>query len=139
PRPIAKRIKISRKLLSRMPVAEGMVTQRLAYKFAVTEEKAFLTGDGANKPLGLFTASTSGISTGRDVSSGNTSTAITMDGLINALYSLKSQYQVSPSTAWLFHRDAVKMIRKLRDDSGASAGTGQYLWQPSTQLGQPDS
>jgi HK97 family phage major capsid protein len=139
PRPLAKRIKISRKLLSRLPGAEGLVTQRLAYKFAVSEEKAFLTGTGANGPLGVFTASSYGISTGRDVSSGNTSTAITMDGLINALYSLKAQYQTSPTTAWLFHRDAVKMIRKLRDDSGASAGTGQYLWQPSTQVGEPDT
>lgn len=138
PRPVAKRLKISRKLLSRMPGAEGLVTQRLAYKFAVTEEKAFLTGDGANKPLGLFTASAYGVSTGRDVSTGNTSTAITMDGLINGLYGLKDQYRMSPSTAWLFHRDAVKMIRKLRSDSGAGAGTGDYLWQPSVQAGQPD-
>ena len=27
---------------------------------------------------------------------------------------------------------------KIRDDSGATAGTGQFLWQPSQQLGEPD-
>lgn len=139
PRPLAKRIKLSRKLLSRMPGAEGLAINRLAYKFGVTEEKAFMTGAGASGPLGVFTASTSGISTGRDVSTGNTSTAITMDGLINAFYTLKEQYRSSPSVGWVFHRDAVKMIRKLRSDSGAGAGTGDYLWQPSVQAGEPDT
>jgi HK97 family phage major capsid protein len=38
----------------------------------------------------------------------------------------------------LFHRDALKQIRKLRNDAGG-AGTGDYLWQPSTQVGQPDT
>jgi hypothetical protein len=57
---------------------------RLAYKFGVTQEKAYLTGDGNQKPLGVFTASNDGISTGRDVSTGNTTTAITFDGLIEA-------------------------------------------------------
>jgi HK97 family phage major capsid protein len=104
----------------------------------VTCEQAYMTGDGAGKPLGLFTAHADGIPTSRDVSTGNTSTAITYDGLINALYSLKGQYQASKSLRWLFHRDALKQIRKLRDDAGG-AGTGQYLWQPSMQLGQPDT
>jgi HK97 family phage major capsid protein len=131
PRPVAKRIKISRKLLSRMPGVEGFVNQRLAYKFAVTQEKAFLTGDGANKPLGLFTASSQGISTGRDVLTGS-STSITFDALYDAKYSLKQQYQNSPTTAWLFHRDAVKIIAKLKD------GQSRYIWEPSVQVGQPD-
>lgn len=138
PRPVAKRIKVSRTLLRQAPSAATIVQDRLTYKFAVTAEQAYMTGDGANKPLGLFTASTDGITTARDVSTGNTSTAVTMDGLINALYSLKSSYLASKNLRWLFHRDALKQIRKLRDDSGAGAGTGGYLWQPSTQLGQPD-
>jgi len=138
PRPIAKRIKASRTLLRQVPSSAAFVQSRLAYKFAVTCEQAYMTGDGAGKPLGLFTAHADGIPTSRDVSTGNTSTAITYDGLINALYSLKGQYQASKSLRWLFHRDALKQIRKLRDDAGG-AGTGQYLWQPSMQLGQPDT
>ena len=138
PHPIAKRVKASGKLIRRAQQAERVINERLAYKFSVTLEKGYLTGDGAGKPLGLFTASAHGISTGRDISAGNTSAAITMDGLINAMYSVKSQYLSSPSCRWLFHRDAVKAIRLLRDESGG-AGTGPYLWQPSTQAGQPDT
>lgn len=131
PHPLAKRIKISNKLLrsSVLPV-DGLAIARLAYKFGITQEKAHLLGSGAGQPLGLFTASAQGISTGRDVSTDNTATAITMDGLLNAKYSLKGQYQ--KTAEWLFHRDGVKMVSKLKDNDG------QYLWQPSKREGEPD-
>jgi len=131
PHPLAKRIKVSKKLLQiAIMNAEQLVKERLGYKFAVTEENAFLNGSGSNQPLGVFTASDDGISTSRDVSTDNTSISIKVDGLINALYSLKGQYQ--SRATWLFHRDALKQIRKLKD------GEGQYLWQASVQAGQPD-
>jgi HK97 family phage major capsid protein len=132
PHPLAKRIKVSRTLLQRVPSAAAIVTQRLAYKLAVTQELAFMTGNGAGKPLGLFTASADGIPTSRDVSTGS-ATDVTADGLIDALYSLKEPYLRSGSLRWLFHRDAVKRIRKLKDT------TGQYLWQPGLNGGQQDT
>lgn len=137
PQMLAKRIKVSNNLLRNASQdAEALVNQRLAYKLAVTHEKAFMTGSGAGQPLGLFTASADGVSTARDVSTGNTSTSIAFAGLINAKYALKAQYLAG--AAWIFHRDGVKQIAGLRSDSGAGAGTGDYMWQPSTQLGQPD-
>ena len=131
PHPLAKRIKVSNDLL-RMAImgAEALVRARLDYKFAVTEEKAFLTGSGAGQPLGIYTASDDGISTSRDASTGNTTTAVTFDGLIEAKYTLKSAYW--PNARWNFHRDAVKMIAKLKD------GDGQYLWRESVRAGEPD-
>lgn len=131
PQPLAKRIKISNKLLrSAIQSIEGIVNDRMGYKFGVTQEKAFLTGSGAKQPLGVFTASAAGISTGRDVSTGNTTTALTFDGLLEAKYSLKAQYQTVAE--WLFHRDAVKMLAKIKD------GDGQYMWQASRTAGEPD-
>jgi len=130
PHALAKRIKVSNKLMRLSPDVEALAISRLAYKFAVSFEKAAMTGSGANKPLGVFTASTDGISTGRDVSTDNTTTAFTVNGLKNAKYALKGAYW--PTAKWLFHRDAVKMLAKLVD------GQSRYLWQPSIQLGQPD-
>lgn len=132
PERCAKFIKVSRKLLrsSALDIA-GLVAQRLGYKFAITLEKAALTGNGANQPLGLFTAHASGIPTSRDVSTGNTTSSIMFDGLINALYSCKQQYQ--SSGVWLFHRDAVSQIRKLKD------GDGRYVWEPSIVVNRPDA
>lgn len=131
PHPLAKRMKVSRRLLRAAVLnPESIVRERLGYKFGVTEEKAYQTGTGAGQPLGVFTASADGISTARDVSTGNTTTEIRFDGLIEAKYTLKAQYW--PRASWLFHRDAVKQIAKLKD------GEGQYLWQPSVREGQPD-
>lgn len=134
PNNLAKRLKVSQKLLRLTSGgAETLVRNRLAYKFGITHEKAFLTGNGAGRPLGVFTASANGISTGRDVSSGNTTTSIGVDGLISAKYSLKQQYQQSKNTRWMFHRDGVAQIAKLKDT------TNQYLWQPAVKDGQHDT
>lgn len=130
PHPVAKRIKLANKLIRQVASVDTLVLQRLAYKFGITEEKAFLTGNGSGQPLGVFTASAQGISTSRDVSTDNTATSVTFDGLKNAKYSIKGQYHAN--AAWMFHRDAVKQISKLKD------GEGQYLWQPSVVAGDPD-
>jgi HK97 family phage major capsid protein len=132
PRPLGKLIKISKKLLrqSVMPV-EQIVMERLGYKFAIAEEKAFMTGNGAGQPLGIFTADANGITTSRDISAGNTTTSMTFDGLIAAKYSLKGAYW--PKAQWLFHRDALKQLAQLKD------GVGEYIWQQSIQVGQPDT
>lgn len=130
--PIAKRIKESQKFLrlSAIP-AETLVKDRLAYKFGITMEKGYLTGSGAAQPLGVFTASALGISTGRDISTDNSTTEITYDNLKEVKFTLKSQYW--PRANWCFHRDAVKMISKLKD------GEGRYLWEASVQAGEPDT
>lgn len=131
PHPLAKRIKVSQSLIqnSALPV-ESIVSQRLAYKFAISEEKAFLSGNGAGQPLGVFTASASGVSTARDVQTGSAS-GFTFDGLIDAKFALKEGYL--PRANWLFHRDALKLIAKLKNTT-----TNEYLWQPNAQLGRPD-
>lgn len=131
PHPVAKRIKISLQLLrtSALP-AEALVRQRLAYKFGITQEKAYLMGNGDKKPLGLFVPSAAGIPTTRDVSEDNTATEVTADGLIAAKYSLKTGYWNNAN--WLFHRDVVKQIAKLKDEQG------QYLWRESVRDGEPD-
>ncbi len=125
PHPLAKRIRVSNKLLRAGALdAESIVRDRLAYKFGITQEKAFITGDGIQKPLGLMTPATngSGISTARDVQTGST-TNFTADGLINAKYFLKPNYW--GNARWAFHRFAIQRIRQLKDTNG------QYLWNPS--------
>lgn len=130
PRPLAKRIKVSNKLLRMNGGAEALVMNRLAYKFGVSQEKAFMTGSGANQPLGIFTASSSGISTGRDVATSNTTTAPTVDGLISAKYALKGAYW--GKAEWIFHRDVMSVIAKLKYNNGLDR------WRESVRAGEPD-
>lgn len=131
PHPLAQFIKVSRTLLRKAAIGpEAIVRERLAYKTAVVQENAFLNGNGAAQPLGVFTANAAGISTGRDVSTGNTTTSITFDGLKAAKWSIKQQYH--PRLQWIFPRAAGEQIDKLKD------GNGQYIWQPSVIAGQQD-
>ncbi len=147
PNPLAKRLKVSNTFLrlgqfgtvvSELDESEGgvgsgperFVTGRLGYKFAVSEEKGMITGNGVNQPLGVFTASTRGISTARDVQTGS-STGYTIDGLLQAKYTLKQPYH-NNKLRWLLPRGGVQRILQLKDSFG------QYYWQPSVQAGQPD-
>lgn len=130
PHPLAKRLKVSNKFLRMAAGAEALVRSRLAYKFGISQEKAFLTGSGVNQPLGVFTASADGITTARDVSTGNTTTSVTFDGLINAKYSLKGQYWMRAD--WMFHRDVLSQVAKLKN------GEGDYIWRESVRDGEPD-
>lgn len=128
PHLLTKLIKISQKMLRVSTIdLEGLVVQRLGYKFAITAEQAYMTGSGLQRPLGIFTASNDGIPTTRDTTATNT-TSFVADDLINTLYSLKEAYQ--RNATWIIHRDGIKMCRKLKD------GQGQYLWQAGLQ-GQP--
>ena len=131
PHPLAKYIKVSRTLMRKVPSVDSLVQERLGYKFGVAAENAFQNGDGAREPLGVFTASDDGISTSRDVSTGNDTDSPTFDGLIEAKYTLKTQYW--PRARWMFHRDGVKKIAKLKD------GEGQYIWTQSVRQGEPDT
>lgn len=122
PQPLAQYIKVSKKLVRASALnIEQLVRDQLAYKVGYIEENAFLNGSGANQPLGVFTASADGISTDRDVSTGNTATSITADGLIEAKYKLRSAYW--PRARWIFHQDAIKQIRKLKGNDG------DFLWK----------
>ena len=126
-----KLVKISTKLIRQATVSvENYLIERLARVFAVTEEKAFLTGTGVGRPLGVFTLSDHGLPTDRDVSTGNTATAVTPDGLLNAKYALYESARASAN--WTFHRLVLAEIYKLKD------GDGKYLWQPSLTEGAPD-
>jgi HK97 family phage major capsid protein len=131
PHPLAKRIKVSKTLkrVSAIPM-DALVRQRLEYKTAITKEKAYLLGDGAQKPLGVFVAHADGIPTSRDVSTGS-ATDFTADGLMDAKYELKQAYW--PGARWAFHRQGIKRIRKLKD------GQQQYIWQPGLTGGAPDT
>lgn len=134
PHPLARKILVSKELLRSAALSvDAIVRERLAYKFGTVEETAYMTGNGAQQPLGVFTASSLGISTSRDVATNNTTTAFTVDGLIDAQYKLSSPWLNSPNLRWVFHRDAIKMARKLK------TGDGQYIWAPGMISGTPDT
>jgi HK97 family phage major capsid protein len=130
PRPGTSEILISKTLVRNVANADALVRGEIVEEIGKAYETAYMTGDGALGPLGLFTASVDGIPASRDVSTGNTQTEIKFDGLFEAKYAVKDQYQAG--CEWIFNRAGVKQIAKLKD------GEGQYIWQPSVVAGTPD-
>ena len=85
---------------------------------------ALVTGSGSSQPAGVATQATAG-KTGA-------ATTPTTDDLIDLMYSVISPYRASSSCHWMFRDATAAHLRKLKD------ANGQYLWQPSLVLGQPD-
>lgn len=119
PHLLSKHVRTSRKLLrgSTIPL-ETFLAQRLAYRFAITENKAFLSGTGVQRPLGAWTAHADGVTTARDTTCAST-TAFTADELIDLKESLKDVYQMN--STWIVSREFRKRARKLK------GGDGHYL------------
>lgn len=131
PHPATGEILVSRDLMRQAALGpEAIVREELVRDAGELQENAFMTGSGSQQPLGLFTASAEGISTGRDVSTGNTTSSMTFDGLKEAKYTLKKGYR--NKARWLFHRDGLKQLAKLKD------GQGNYIWADSVKVGEPD-
>lgn len=121
PHLLTKLVLWSQKLARTVPSLLTFIQDRVAYKFGITEEKAFLTGDGAQKPLGCFVASAQGISTDRDITA-SSATDFTPDDVWRVFFNLKEQYQKTAS--WLVSREFVSRLRRKK------TGDGAYMWQP---------
>lgn len=87
-----------------------------------------ITGDGSSKPTGVITSASTGVTGGTAVVG-----AFTADNLIDLYYSVIAPYRNSTSCGWLMRDATLGAARKLKD------GQGQYLWQPSIQVGAPDT
>lgn len=101
---------------------ESYITQEFARRIGTKEEEAFLVGDGNHKPLGVFQGAEVGVTADK--------TAITFDDMMDLYHSLRTPYRRNAS--WILNDSTVKAIRKLKDNNG------NYIWQPSVQVGQPD-
>ena len=119
-------IRISQELLQDSAFnLETYIADQFARAFGIAEEQAFCVGTGVDQPTGIFTDK--GGSLGITAASANT---VTVDELISLVYALKSPYR--RNAKFLMNDATVSLIRKLKD------GNGAYLWQPSSQAGQPD-
>jgi HK97 family phage major capsid protein len=125
----SKLVDWSEKLARTVPSFISFLVQRMGYKFAVTEEKAFLSGDGVQQPLGIFVADAAGVPTTRDITAA-AATSFTADNLWDMAFNLKDQYR--RNAQWVVSREFVKRVRKLK------LGDSQYIWMPGLS-GQPDT
>ena len=109
---------------------EGWLAGKVSERMSRFENTAFVLGNGVGKPRGFMTYP-DGTNRGQveQVATGSVGAPfLTAEGLINIVYSLKAGYR--QGAVWAMNRSTVGAIRRIRDDSGAAAGTGQFMWQP---------
>lgn len=100
---------------------ESYINRRLAKLFNRKEGNAFISGNGVNQPEGLLISNQVAIVNG----------TLDFDSLIDMQAELRQEYAVNAN--FMFNRFTLADIRKLKDNNG------QYLWQPSAQVGKPNT
>ena len=103
---------------------ENYIITEFGKALANAEEDAFLNGDGVGKPTGIFDKTKGGESIG------TLTAALKSDDVLDLIYKLKRPYRKNAS--FIMNDATLAQIRKLKDNNG------QYLWQPSYQVGEPD-
>jgi HK97 family phage major capsid protein len=106
----------------------NIVSQQFAYVKAEKEEREFLTGNGANEALGVFTENALGFGSAQTVTTAAVNT-FSGDDVLDVLTNLRSQFRV-PGACWVMHRNTFGRVRKLKDASNnylySSIGEGVY-------------
>lgn len=121
-------LQISRELLEDTGVdLTSFIAKDMGRALARVTDAAYVVGTGTNQPLGVMVP----IGTGVGPTTGTNAGVVTMDNLIDLVYSVNEEYR-NNGAHWLFRDATAATVRKLKDTDG------QYLWQPSTQAGQPD-
>lgn len=120
---------------------ENWLIEDISDGMAVALSTAVHSGDGSDKPTGMTNSAPTTV--GDDDSpiraaavyefieaAGSPASVVEADDIFNLVYGLRAGYRQGSKFAMNSATQGV--VRKLKDSNG------QYLWQPSLQLGQPD-
>ncbi len=124
----SKLVRVSLQLINDSAInVDDLLGRLLSMRIGRIQNQHFTTGTGTAQPEGIQTNAVSGVT----LPAGNTTT-ITYDGLVDLIHSVDPAYRTS-AAAFMMRDAGLATIRKLKDT------TGQPLWQPSMQAGQPDN
>lgn len=120
-------ITVTNKLLRNWQAASPFLEARLRGAMSAAEDREFLSGTGVARPTGLI----------------NSAAAYTVARTTAAQVKLADlhamiQRAMGPNQIWIANQAVMAYFLALQDNS-ASAGVGQYIWQPSAREGQPDA
>lgn len=112
---------------------EGFIARKAGERLGRIYNNHQTVGTGSSQPQGAITGAT----TGKTTASG---TAITYNEIVDLIHSADVAYRSAPPSdvAFMLHDLVLAYVRKIRDDSGGS-GLGRPIWEPSVQVGVPDS
>jgi len=125
-------IKISEEVLQDASTdLESTVASNLGVAFGNAEEIAFVSGSGVLQPTGLFRTTTAGGNSALSQNLGSSTGSALLDNMIAAYYKMPGNRR--QEAVWVVGDGLASQMRQLK---ASTAGT--YLWEVSTQAGQPD-
>ncbi|MEU0716834.1 phage major capsid protein [Streptomyces lavendulocolor] len=107
---------------------ESWLARKLGERIGRAENAHFTTGTGTNQPEGVQTNAT----IGKTGTTGQT-TSVIYDDLIDLIHSVDPAYRQGGRARWMLNDATLGAARKLKD------GQNRPLWEPSIQVGVPDS
>lgn len=118
---------------------DRFIIQKIGEAFRKIENKAFLFGDGKNEPSGILTyndnidqsLSPYKIDPIIQVINNEKTQQITAEDILNLIFSVDAGYLAN--ACFVMHPNALRILRGLKDQT-----SGNYLWQPSFNIGVPD-
>ncbi|MEU0102398.1 phage major capsid protein [Streptomyces sp. NPDC006267] len=130
-------IKVSRELVTDTGVdLEGYLAMQTGRALGNAFGAHAITGDGSAKPRGIITDATAGATGPAAVAGGFGSQSTVGQGadlLIDLFHSVISPYRKSAACRWMMADATAGTVRKIKTTEG------QYIWQPSMIVGQPDT
>jgi HK97 family phage major capsid protein len=124
PHPLKKKVLVSETLLRMSEIdVERWVMSQGEMLFAAAEENGFMTGTGAQQPVGVFTSSLLTTVTAASA------TVIAYGDLLSTTFSVKAQYRRNAS--WIMHRTIIFELMSLVD------GVGRPLLKEMPNAGTP--
>ena len=121
--------------------AEAWIGEEVATEFARAEGAAFVSGDGTKKPKGFLAYTTAATAdsarafgTLEHVATGvaaDWAASNPQDILLTLVYKLKAGYRAN--ARFVMNKGVLADVRKWKDT------TGNYIWRPGLEAGQPDT
>lgn len=125
-------VKISEEVLQDASTdLEATVASNLGVAFGNAEEIAFVSGSGVLQPTGLFRTAAAGGNNALTQNLGSSTGSALLDNMIAAYYKMAGNRR--QEAVWIVGDGLASQMRQLK---ATTAGT--YLWEVSTQAGQPD-
>ena len=122
PRELAAHIVVTDKLLRNWKAGGPFIEKQLRAAIVAEEDKAFLIGNGANKPLGFLNANNNS----RILYNRATNNEINYSDIVGMFALLKGENPV-----WIANKTTIPQLCTIED------GNGNAMWQPSVRDGMP--
>ncbi|MGH8950180.1 MAG: phage major capsid protein [Acidimicrobiia bacterium] len=132
-------LQVTRELLTDTGVdLDGYLARSIGRALGNSFGDDLITGTGTTEPRGLATDSSLGFTPAAGLLAGGGfgSQATANQGfdiLINVFHSVIPPYRASRSCAWVMNDTTAGTVRRIKNADGL------YAWQPSTQVGAPDT